>query len=152
MRGAVVLLTTAVLLLASCRQRTAYFHYEHTPIAGWEKNDTLSFVIGPVKEGGKYQEEIGLRINGAYPFMGLQLVIEQRITSEDKKRTDTLNCTLIDRKGIPQGSGFSHYQYLLPLTTLDIPEGERVYVALRHDMKREILPGIADVGIRLTRQ
>ena len=148
------------LALTCCKGRTVYNHYEHTPIAGWEKNDTLSFRIGPVAATGEYVEEIGLRISADYPFTGLNLIVEQTLTECGKKpimqedrrteRSDTLTCSLIDQQGRAKGRGISHYQYLFHLTTLKINEGDMLYVAIRHDMKREILPGIADIGVKLS--
>ncbi len=66
-------------LLSSCNRHTVYDHYSHTPIAGWEKNDTLVFDIPKLTAGGMYQQFLGLRINGAYPFMNLYLIVEQTI-------------------------------------------------------------------------
>jgi gliding motility-associated lipoprotein GldH len=83
--------------------------------------------------------------------MSLQLIVEQQLLTSGKLRADTLTCSLIDLQGTPLGDGVSHYQYLLPLNSLMLHQKERLRVAIRHNMKREILPGITDVGIRLTR-
>lgn len=137
------------IALTACNRRTVYHHYEHTPVSGWEKNDTLVFYTDPMQDDGHYIEEIGLRINGSYPFMGLNLIIEQTVYPSKDTRSDTLNCTLIDEQGYPKGRGISHYQNLFHLTTLKLNRGESLHIAIRHDMKREILPGISDIGIRL---
>jgi gliding motility-associated lipoprotein GldH len=145
---------TGVLLtavLTACEWNTVYNHYEHTPIAGWEKNDTLNFVVGPLKDGGDYVEEVGVRISGDYPFTGLNLIVEQLLLPSHEKRSDTLCCSLIDEQGNAKGRGISHYQYLFHLTTLKVEPDGQLHIAIRHDMKREILPGIADIGIKLSR-
>ena len=115
-----------------------------------------------MKAGGDYIEEVGLRISSDYPFTGLNLIVEQTVASGEKNRTlvertdlvqersDTLSCNLVDQQGRAKGRGISHYQYLFHLTTLEINEGDMLYVAIRHDMKREILPGIADIGVKLS--
>ena len=136
--------------MAGCDRQTVYNHYEHTPVAGWEKNDTLSFLTDALPRDGRYIEEVGLRINGNYPFMGLSLIVEQSVLPSGATRSDTLNCQLIDQQGRALGRGVSHYQYLFHLTTLPLRRGQRLHVAIRHDMKREILPGISDVGLRLS--
>ena len=141
-----------LLLCMACKNKTTYSHYEHVPIAGWEKNDTLSFSIEPIKQGGRYQENIGIRINGAYPFMGLTLIAEQTIFPSMESHSDTLNYELIDEDGNMKGKGISHYQYNLPLKTLSLQEGDSLSINIRHDMKREILPGISDIGITLTKE
>ena len=138
------------MLTTACQRRTVYNHYEHTPLAGWEKNDTLNFYVPPVGQDGLYREEVGLRISGDYPFMGLNLVIEQTIAHHTRR--DTLVCAVIDDHGNATGRGVSQYQYRFPLTTLHLNRGDALHVTIRHDMKREILPGIADIGLRLTRE
>lgn len=80
-----IFLMVAVFVLASCFQRTVYDEYAHTPIAGWEKNDTLSFDIPPILTTGYYQESLGLRITGAYPFTGLTLIVDQTIYPANKQ-------------------------------------------------------------------
>ena len=68
-----------VLLLASCDENTVYNHFEHLSLRGWEKNDTISFSIPRITEAGYYKEELGLRINEDYPFLGLCLIIQQTV-------------------------------------------------------------------------
>lgn len=140
-----------LLTLTACHESTVYYHYEHTPVAGWEKNDTLTFRTEPVATTGQYAEEVGVRISGDYPFMSLNLIVDQLVLPAHTTRSDTLTCRLIDELGNAKGNGISHYQYLFPLTTLSLSEGDRLHIAVRHDMKREILPGISDIGIRLTK-
>ena len=137
--------------LASCDRNTIYYHYEHAPIAGWEKNDSLSFDIPPVS-AGLYREELGLRIDSDYPFMGLSLVIKQTILPSGYVHRDTLNCNLVDKDGNHKGTGISFYQYNVHVNTLRLQEGDSLHITVRHNMKREIMPGVADIGIRLDRQ
>ena len=140
----------ACLLAVACQQDTIYNHYEHTPLTGWERNDTLTYLVGPIRHDGQYREEIGLRISGDYPFMGLNLVVEQRVIPSGDTRRDTLCCNVIDQQGNAKGRGVSHYQYLFHLTTLPLHTDDRLHIAIRHDMKREILPGISDIGVKLS--
>ena len=140
------------MMLVSCNDHTVFSHYESTSVRGWERNDTLSFNIEPMQETNLYAEEIGVRITGEYPFKGLSLIVEQTVYPSKTTITDTLNCDLIDDVGHANGKGINHYQYLFPLTTLKLDKGESVHVAIRHCMKREILPGITDIGLKLSRQ
>lgn len=43
-----IVLTAIVHILSACSGSTVYDEYAHTPIAGWEKNDTLSFEVSPL--------------------------------------------------------------------------------------------------------
>lgn len=59
--------------LSSCDSDVIYDKYNHTPLVGWEKNDTLSFDVPPVKDAGRYRLELGLRTSTSFPFTGLSL-------------------------------------------------------------------------------
>lgn len=151
-RTLLYILVGMAMMLTSCQEHVVYSHYESTPIKGWERNDTLSFDIPSIQKGGYYEEVLGLRINGEYPFMGLSLVVKQTVLPSQETRTDTLAYQLVDDMGHAKGKGINHYQYLTPLTTLKLNEGESLHVTIHHCMKREILPGILDVGLQLSRQ
>jgi gliding motility-associated lipoprotein GldH len=139
---AIAIITVSVL--SSCYKKTVYYRYDHTPISGWEKNDTLKFDIPPIQKDGLYQESIGLRVNGAYPFMGLCLIVEQTISNVTQ--IDTVNCSIINKDGYAKGNGISYYQYDVDFKELEIKRGDSIHVCIRHNMKREILPGISDIG------
>ena len=138
-------------LWMSCDDKTVYSHYQHVSIAGWEKNDPLSYGVAPMEHDGTLQENIGVRINGTYPFMGLTLIIDQTIHPSMEQFSDTLVCELIDEGGNAKGQGISHYQYTFPLQTVSLHKGDSLSIRIRHDMKREILPGVADIGVTLKR-
>ncbi|MCR4583497.1 MAG: gliding motility lipoprotein GldH [Prevotella sp.] len=147
-----VLLLTAVLWFSACQRQQVYYHYEHTPMSGWEKNDTLLFDIDALAEGGTYRQYIGLRIDQQYPFRRLCLVVQQTILPSGVSRSDTIDNELIDKQGRPKGSGVSYYQYEFPYNTLTLEPGDSLHISIRHHMKREIMVGIKDVGIKLVRE
>lgn len=147
----VAALATA-LFAASCSRRTAYNHYVSTPLAGWEKNDTLSFGVSPVDSAGMYGTWLGLRVTDAYPFTALTLIVEQHVLPAGSLVVDTLHCQLTDRRGNAVGKGVAYHQYRFPVSTMPLQHGDSLFVRVRHDMKREILPGISDVGVALRRK
>ena len=119
----------AVILMAACTDQTVYYHYEHTPESGWEKNDTLTFLPPPIAVEGQYIEDVGLRISGDYPFMALNLIVEQTVLKpHPSSLTDTLTCSLIDEEGnasyaySPQTVSrlWNDRQYLFPIPTSEI--------------------------------
>lgn len=145
----IALMLTVACGLTSCDRLPIYIHYEPTPMTGWEKNDTINFGIPPVKETGYYKEELGLRINEGYPFLGLSLVVEQTVLPSGYRHNDTLNCKLIDKKGTIRGTGINHYQYTFHVNTIRLAEGDSLHISVKHNMKREIMPGVTDIGIRI---
>ena len=147
-----ICLLTVALALAGCNRQTVYHHYEKASVDGWERNDTLVFNVSPASSDAVLQEEVQLRINNKYPFMGLSLIVEQTTFPSNVRRVDTLNCHLIDKKGGVEGKGINYVQYGFYLTDISVSEGDSLSIALHHNMKREILPGIIDLGIRLDKR
>ncbi|MCH5302415.1 MAG: gliding motility lipoprotein GldH [Prevotella sp.] len=142
-----LLAAAATALIAACDRQTVYTHYEHPPTTGWDKNDTLNFRVSAIEQGGIYREEVRLRINTLYPFQGLCLIVEQQRLPMGITRSDTLNCSLIDSKGNMKGKGVTSFQYSFPLTDIELNPGDSLSIGIRHNMKREILPGITDIGV-----
>lgn len=145
-----------VSCLLACGKKMVFDQYVHTPVAGWEKTDDVVFHVAGMKEAGTYQEDLGLRITSAYPFMRLTLVVTSKYFEHGQRkpyeeRRDTLLCNLIDANGSTNGQGVSYYQYSLPITARQLHEGDSLEVSIRHDMKREILPGVTDIGLQVSR-
>ncbi len=138
-----------MLVLAACNHEAVYHHYEHTTVDGWSRTDTLSFSIPPVAASGNYEAQLELRTNESYPFVSLDVVAIQTILPSGQMRCDTVKCQLADKNGRILGHGITQYQYSFPLGSLQLSEGDSLYVVMYHGMKREVLPGITDVGFQL---
>lgn len=138
--------------LSSCDSDVIYDKYNHTPLVGWEKNDTLSFDVPPVKDAGRYRLELGLRTSTSFPFTALSLVVEHTVEPGHMLYTDTVNCRLADEKGNVLGNGVSCFQYNFIVSDISLNKGDSLHICVRHIMKREIMPGISDVGLKLTRR
>ncbi|MBU0289491.1 MULTISPECIES: gliding motility lipoprotein GldH [Hallella] len=142
----------AGVLCVACTGNKVYDHYNHTPIAGWEKIDTLKFEVPPLAKQGLYATSMGLRINNAFPFISMTLIVEQTVLPANKTVIDTINCPLMGKDGQVRGKGVSYYQYHFPVSLMQLNENDSLHITVRHDMKREILPGVSDIGIELERR
>lgn len=143
-------ITVAVAMaFASCNRSTIYSQYLHTPLSGWEKNDTLTFSIPRMQTDMELKAIIGLRITDAYPFKTVCLIVEKAISPDNIIDSDTINCSLFDNDGMSKGRGVSCYQFNYHVSNMHLMKGDSVAIHIRHNMKREILPGISDVGITL---
>ena len=149
-RLAALLLTAVVLTVAGCTSKTVYHHYEHTGTTGWEKDDTLFFRVPAMGQGSELSEEVELRTNSSYLFQDVSLIIKQTTFPSKVSRTDTLFCTLTDEEGNIQGKGVNYFQHRFHLTNFYANKGDSMVIAIRHNMRRDLLPGIMDVGVRLT--
>lgn len=147
-----LLAVVLLLALSACNRKLVYDRYASTPISGWEKNDTLSFDIRPVSGMDTYYMWLGLRTSEDYPFTAVTLIVEQHIYPKDTIVNDTVKCQITDRHGNASGLGVNFHQYRFPVNSLQLQDGDSIHIRVRHDMKREILPGISDVGISLRRK
>ena len=148
-RTAWLLSTLLLLAFTSCKDGVVYSSYEHTALAGWERNDTLPFNIVPLADDGTYALDLGLRTSAGYPFRSVTLIVEQKVLPRNITTCDTVTCELTDDKGKVRGNGISNYQYVFHVSDRHYHKGDSLHISVRHDMKREILPGITDVGITL---
>lgn len=151
MRKLATIISTA-LLLASCDMNTLYHQYRDTPLQGWEKNDTLTYDISPVIRQGVYASTLGIRINGDYPFTSLSLIVEKTIYPSHEVITDTIKCRFVDDRGKSYRQGTSHFQFTFPAGYMQLQEKDSIHITIRHCMKRDILPGISDVGLEIRRR
>lgn len=147
-----VALLAAVVLFSACNRQKVYSHFQHVSATGWEKTDTLFFDIPPLAEDGTYQEVLELRIDNAFPFQSLTLEVVQTILPRGEQNTYTKTCPLIDGKGNMKGAGVSFFQYTFPIDNIHLNCDDSIHISLIHNMKREIMPGVSDVGITLTKQ
>jgi len=134
-------------MMVGCNRKIVYCHYEHTPVAGWDKSDTLVFNVDSVPRGGVYSEKIGLRMYNTYPFKMLAVVVEQRAVPSGASRQDTLHMELVAENGDVLGRGINLLQYTFPLGEISLKQGDSLRIRVFHHMRRQLLRGIADVGV-----
>ncbi len=144
------LAAAAVVLMTACTGNMVYDKFEHTPTEGWERGSGVVFCVPKAATAGAHQAIVMLRTNDSYPFLNLSLIVEQKVLPHGTTYTDTLNCTLSDKQGNNKGRGLNYHQFEFPLRTLSLAVGDSLTVSIHHDMKRDILPGISDVGYALT--
>lgn len=138
-----------LLLFISCYENSVYNAFQNISLSGWEKNDTLVYEIPKLKNSGNYQLGVSLRINNNFPFQSLTLIVEQMVFPQHLQYTDTIKCNLIDNNGIAKGRGISFFQYDFEVAKRTFQKGDSVHINVRHDMKREIMPGVCNVGINI---
>ena len=140
----------ALITLCGCQRQSAYHQYRHISEPGWDKTDTLHFDISPMVADGTYRLDAELRTDKDYPFQQLTIEVEQKVFPSKETYHDAVVCDLVSETGIIEGDGISYFQYRFHVRDLSLHRGDSVHVCLTHNMKREIMPGIADVGIRLS--
>ena len=142
----------AALALFSCSRNAVYSHYEPVSLDGWERSDTLFFDITTPRDSGVFSSELGVRITERYPYQELALVMEQTLLPAGKVTTDTVNVRLTDPEGHYEGKGLSIIDTLVPMDDIALGTTDTLKVSIRHMMRREVLPGISDIGITLEKK
>ncbi|RRQ45648.1 gliding motility lipoprotein GldH [Chryseobacterium sp. SC28] len=116
----------------------------------WRKNDIQRFDF-EVKDAPNLKNlMIVVRNNNDYPYSNLRLIAN---IEHDKKTiaTDTLNYILAKPNGEWIGSGFGEtkeiiFQYKL---NYKFPQNGNYSIKLVQAMRRDTLPGIEDIGIKI---
>ena len=149
-KAIVLVVLLALIVLCGCQQQVAYHEFRHIYEPGWDKSDTIHFDTRSLSAGGSYCLDAELRTDKNYPFQKLTIEIEQTVYPSKEKYHDVIDCDLISEEGVIEGDGISYFQYQFHVRDLSLHKGDSVHICLTHNMKREIMPGITDVGIRLS--
>lgn len=134
-----------------CDSETVDYQCRPVDVNGWEQFDTIMFVVDSLPASDDYLLNIGLRTTSAFPYQSIYIQVEQNWKQPDLHRCDTLKCTLATPNGDIVGSGISHFQYVFELDRQALATGQRGTLVIRHLMRRELLPGVASIGIKLSR-
>lgn len=147
-----IFIFTVAMLMTTCDRKTVFHQYNHANTTGWEKADTMTYHVKCMKEGGNFKEEIGLRLNGTYPFLGLCIIVEQTILPAGVTTHDTLNCSFTHSSNKYTSNGISYRQYKYHLKDIRLNKDDSIDIRIRHNMMREVLPGIADIGVKIDKK
>lgn len=145
---------TATLLLAACTARIAPCrHVLHCGRAGWHGDSALCLPVDTALPEGNYRLYLSLRLTGErnYPFDALAVELESHHDTIPTRR-DTLRLPLSTREEPFAARGTTCLQYDFPLDTLRVSPASRDTFTLRHIMRRNPLPGVLDVTLRLEQE
>ena len=145
-----ILLSAACVLSISC-ERAAILHvYRHTPSEGWEQSDVLTYNVDTIRHTGDYAFNVGVRTTNAYPYKKLWVIVEKQLSNPLLSEADTLVCNFVNSEEDRDGWGTNTYQYIFSLGKIHLEEGQTGKISIRHIMRREILPGVSDIGIKIS--
>lgn len=147
-RNSIYTMMAVALILTSCSRQIVFSHYESIDTEGWNRNDCKDFRV-TVREKDTYTEMIGLRTTMYYPYANLSVIVSQQTQRSGIQHTDTLHIRLMDEEGNKVGQGTNYQQMEIPVRTIELEAEDTLLVSIRHYMKREVLPGITDVGVSL---
>ena len=109
----------------------------------------LTYDIDTVRQAGTYNLDVGVRTTNAFPYKKLWLVVEQHFTNPAMSRADTLACSFVNEEEDRNGKGTNTYQYTFSLGKIKLERQQTGKISIRHIMRREMIPGVSDIGINI---
>lgn len=154
----IIALMVIAMGATSCSDPRTYDHYKSVSLQGWSRKDTLTFDI-PRQWEGNYQLDLCLRAAQTYPYRNISMIIERKVIyyrqrkKREKTYNDTVNCEIINDKGILVGhKGITSTEIRQAITSFRLNRNDSMQVKIHHIMGCESLPGISDVGVRLIKE
>ena len=154
----IIALMVIAIGATSCSDPRTYDHYKSVSLQGWSRKDTLTFDI-PRQWEGNYQLDLCLRAAQTYPYRNISRIIKRKVIyyrqrkKREKTYNDTINCEIINDKGILVGQkGITSTEIRQAITSFRLNRNDSMHVTIHHIMNRESLPGISNVGVRLIKE
>ena len=139
----------AVMLFTACTGEVAYHHYEHVAEEGWDKEDTLILKTDTLYETATYSVEVNLRTTAEYPYKQLMLMVEEKLLPNKAKRVFPVTFQIASDEGERNGEKLLYYELEKQLAMQQLSQGDSLQFRIYHKMRRQTLPGIKDVGIKI---
>ncbi|MDF9831493.1 gliding motility lipoprotein GldH [Parabacteroides sp. PF5-6] len=150
--GVVIRLCCLWLLCTSCTDRTYYEQYQTIDNKCWAKDAEYYFTFEITDTSAAYDLTVEIRNNDRYPYQNLWLFHSEQHPSGPLVR-DTTECLLADDYGRWLGTGISLFQSSHTLrSSYHFKEAGSYTLAFRQGMRNEALPGIQQIGLRITQR
>lgn len=139
-----------LLLCGSCENPAIYEQYQAIDNTTWDKGKTYFFTFDISDASIAYDIFFEVRNNNLYPYQNLWLFCSEEMPI-GPIRQDTIEFQLADDYGKWYGQGFSLFHSSFPLKNgYKFPiEGQYTF-GFRQGMRKDSLPGIQEIGLRLT--
>lgn len=144
-------LLVALTATSSCSKGPEPVLYEYRSVSeeGWQKTDTVSFVLPELGVDGPYTAHVSVRTQASFSYRSIWLGVRWRLHHPDTLFLDTVECVIQEQDKRSEPSGIH-----LRLTEVGLPgkrlqAGQEGEVDVYHLMRREFLPDVCQVGIRI---
>ena len=152
--SAVFSLLLVVAFLASCRPAPQYQEHFTIPGTRWDAAFQPVFRFHIEDTAARYQLFLTIRHSDAYPFSNIWVNIDTRAPGDTAFGKMRFEVPLAAPSGQWLGRGFGElWEQRVPVTSLMRPaafpkKGDYI-IRLTHDMRRNPLPEIYNIGLRL---
>ena len=144
------LVIAMLVLFFSCDQNRVFENNINIPDGIWNVDNRLSFDVNMVDTISSHDIFLNVRHTSFYPYQNLFLFV---VTTAPPGAAikDTFECILADHKGKWYGSGLGEIwdNQILFKKNVRFPSSGLYNVEIEQAMRRENLPFVMDVGIRV---
>ena len=143
------LIACACLAGFSCEQPAVYDQYQAIEGTAWEKEKVYYFTFQIEDISVPYDLTLEVRNNNLYPYQNLWIFCDEEQPFGPLKK-DTIECMLADEYGKWHGHGISLFQSSFPVrTNYHFPIKGQYTFSFRQGMRKDKLPGIEEIGLRV---
>ena len=135
-----LLMLLVASILTACRRDCLFYAYQPVSSQGWGKTDTLRFTLQAPAEA---RYEIGMRVKENYPYENAIIVVERRDSADTWRHRDTVDMA------VSMDAGVVLHSVIEEAFTDSMPSGT-IQVLMYHVMPRFLLPGITEVGLKVS--
>lgn len=142
-------------IVCSCSLDVKFSKYSPISSDGWNIDDTLKFSTDTLREGGRYGFTCGVRTRRAYPYQELVLKVERKVYRDSLlvlHKLEKVTCPIVTTEGDFTGDGVATKLHESQLRDFIMQTGDSVEISIYHQMTRETLPGIVDIGVTMEKR
>ncbi len=142
-------------MVCSCSLDVKYDKYVPVSSDGWNIEDTLKFSTDTLRQDGRYGFTLGVRTRRAFPYRDLVLIVERNVYRDSilvLHKREKVTCPIVTEEGSFTGDGTATKTHETGLKDFVMQTGDSVAVSIYHQMTRQNLPGIVDVGIKIEKK
>lgn len=150
-KGHIAIVIMAICPLMSCTTDTVYHHFRHTAEEGWDKRDTFYFTIDTLLREGDYRTTLCLRTDATYPYRNLSVRAAMTVRPGNTSIMQRLDFRIENQDRRANGNGITLKNHEKYIGTIHLKPGDSLTVKVAHNMRRETMPGIKDIGIKVTK-
>jgi len=137
-----------LLLVSSCKDDSVYDRFTTIKEQRWGYEDTMYHDIRLKDSSGLYDVWLMVRFRKDYEFSNLWLRSRHNMFGTDTmERTEV---ALFFPDGNPKGKVFGNSSTVQGLWKKNIRLSDSIQIALVQNMRKDPLPGIMDVGVKIT--
>lgn len=157
MMAAIMAAIMTFLTVACTDDSVAYIQFQTIPSEeGLYERDTLHFTVDSIPADGAYTTYLCVRANTEYPYRNISFLVAQTVikkgTANKTRQRHTVSSNVFSETNRHIWPGSAYYSTELPVTTANLHKGDSLVIDVRHNMRRETMPGITDLGIKVVKK